>query len=377
MRVLQLISSHGVYGAENMVLSLCAALERLGCQTTLGIFQNAHAVNRDFIDEAARRRLDFVSIPCRGRIDRETVIAIRRTADARHTQVLHTHGYKADIYGYVAMARASIPLVSTCHNWTNRTRSVTFYGLLDRVVLRRYQGVIAVSSGVAESLRRFGVSEQRTHIINNGVDVCRFQAIQTSSTNRETTNGRCRGTRIGFVGRLSKEKGPEFFVRAAQALRTRLPEAEFILYGNGPEEEMLQVLVSDLGLRRTVQFKGHINDPSSIYSSLDIVVLPSLQEGLPMTLLEALASGKAVVATKVGEVPSVIHDSTMGILVQPGDLSSLGDAIATLAENPELRYRLGAKGRLRVAESYSADAMGRRYLDIYEGVSDHWAAQCR
>jgi glycosyltransferase involved in cell wall biosynthesis len=170
---------------------------------------------------------------------------------------------------------------------------------------------------------------------------------------------------VGYVGRLSPEKGVDRLLQAAALVLARRPNTKFILAGSGPEDARLKRMAETLGLTKNVTFLSQVDEVSEVYASLDMVVLPSLTEGLPLMVLEALAAKRAVVATNVGAVPQVIIDGETGLLVAPGDVNALAAGIERLMEDSSLRNRLASRGHSLVAQSYSVNVMTAGYLALY------------
>ena len=173
---------------------------------------------------------------------------------------------------------------------------------------------------------------------------------------------------VGFVGRLVPEKGGALLMRAAQQVLAVYPNAMFVLVGEGPAHQEWKALAGELGIGKQVVFAGVRDDMSEVYASFDIAVLPSLIEALPMCLLEAMAAGKPVIATRVGAVPRLVVDVQTGLLLEPGDLNALATAIIRLLGNPDLACQLGQNGRAHVAQHFSAEAMAKSYIGMYEQV---------
>ncbi len=365
MKILQLISSGGFYGAENALMNLSIALDRLGCESIVGVFQNAHRPNNEVADFARRQGLRVVEIPCRGRADWGTVRAIRNCIRECAIDLVHSHGYKSNLYGYAAVRPLGVPIVATCHNWTRQSASLRLYETLDRLALRRFSRVVAVSATVAESLRSAGVAPERITAIDNGVDLERFAGASEDFARGIEKNSRLVA---GMVGRLVPEKGPEYFLRAAAQLTASFPEALFVLVGEGPARPRLEQLARELKIERQVIFTGQRDDLPSVYAAMDVFVLPSLNEGMPMTILEAMAAGKPVVATRVGAVPQLVAEGETGFLVEPKDVEELKDAMAMLLGDAGLRARCGANGHNKVKRDYSSQTMANKYLDLYHEV---------
>lgn len=362
MTVLHLISSAGYYGAENMLLTLVRALRVLGVQSVIGAFRNAQNPHLEVLEFAARENVPAEVISCNGRIDLKTVHSIRQCLDRHSARIVHSHGYKADLYGYFAIHGQKTPIAATCHNWTNDTRWVQWYGRCDRWILRRFPVVTAVSPSVATALRQAGVCSQNIRVIPNGIDVDPFAAPRPV-----VLPAIRRGVRvIGTAGRLVPQKGLLDLVAAAPAVLARFPETQFLIAGDGPQRQVLERAVQDAGMTHAFVFAGTRNDMPGVYSAMDIFVLPSVNEGMPMTVLEAMAAGLPIAASRVGAIPEVIRDGESGRLFSPGDRAGLTRSLLDLLENSTTRARMGAAGRTRVTEEYSSLAMARKYSGIYE-----------
>jgi len=372
MKTLQLISSAGHYGAENMLLNLAKSLERLGCTSVLGVFENLHRPNTEIAEHARQVGLQTVAIRCQGRADREAVRAIRSHIETQRIDLVHTHGYKADIYGYAAARTLPTPLIATCHNWTGASVSLRLYAPLDRWALRRFHRTVAVSEGVAAALRRGGVAPDKITTIRNGVDVAVFSAARPTLA---AEIGKGNRLVVGMVSRLVRSKGADYFLRAARDVLCCSPETLFVLVGEGPARKELERLALELGIENKVIFTGQHADMPGVYASLDVFVLPSLNEGMPLTVLEAQAANRAVIASRVGAIPQLIQHRETGLLVEPGDVAGLRNTILELLADASLRAGLAARGQERVREHYSAEGMASRYLSLYQDLLEGRARQ--
>ena len=361
MTTLQLISSGGYYGAENMLVNLARALESLGCHSIVGVFQDSRHSHTEVVDNAARLGIDVEVVPCAGRLDWGAIGRLRRLSKRHRPDVLHAHGYKADIYGYLASWPGSTALVSTCHNWPDPTFIMQTYAALDRIILRKFDRVAAASDGVADILRASGIDDVK--YISNGVDVERFSCPALGL--RSEIAGRNFDRVVGFVGRLVPEKGGALLIEAAERVVSVWPRTLFVFVGEGPARGEWEQCAREHGVAGNVLFLGRRTDMRSVYSCFDILVLPSYVEALPVCLLEAMAASVPVVATRVGCVPKVILPGISGILIEPGDATALCKAVCCLLEDPRLAQTLAYQGRTRVAQHFSAEAMARAYLGLY------------
>jgi glycosyltransferase involved in cell wall biosynthesis len=363
VKVLQLISSGGYYGAENMLLNLCASQQKAGCENSLMLFYNVHVPNVEFYERARRRGLSVRMVHCQGRADWGAVRQIEECIQEDGIDLLHTHGYKADLYGYVAARRSGKPIVATCHNWVGGTAALGIYNRLDRMALKRFQRLAAVSDAVAQRLLDSGVAAKKIRTIANGIDVEQFErALPSPALDFEGNKV------VGMVARLDLQKGFEYLLRAARELCPSFPALKIVIVGEGPDRQAIESMIQQFGLQSNVFLAGQHSDMPAIYAAMDIFVLPSLNEGLPMTILEAMAASRPVIATRVGAIPSVIKDGETGLLVDPGDVNGLQDALARLLTDSDFCRSIGSAGHDWVSRNYTSEAMALKYREMYDEV---------
>jgi glycosyltransferase involved in cell wall biosynthesis len=365
VKVLQLISSGGYYGAENMLLNLVGGDESTISQNVLAVFHNRHRPNIDLYERAMQRGVRAELVGCRGRFDWEGVRSVRRLVRSNGIDVIHTHGYKADLYGHAAARLEGKPVVATCHNWLAGGPVLGAYNFLDRIALRHFDAVSAVSQSVADKLVSFGVRRERISVIPNGVDLRGFDAgLRAAERPPQPRKEQV----IGIVARLDLQKGFEYLLGALRRLRDTFPGLRLLAVGEGPDRAAIEALVTEHGLNDVVTLAGQQSDMPAMYASMDLFVLPSLNEGLPMTLLEAMAASRPVIATRVGAVPTVIRNGETGLLIEPADEAELMGAIGALLRDPELCQRLAQGARAHVAQNYTAAAMIQKYRELYQVV---------
>jgi glycosyltransferase involved in cell wall biosynthesis len=331
----------------------------------LGIFSNSANPNLQLHECALQEGIESHLISCRGQLDRTVPASVRALVASTGADLVHAHGYKADVYGYLAMRGSRTPLVSTCHNWLDDDRFVWMYGLVDRLVLRRYNAVTAVSETVKQRLIDSGVPPARIHFIRNGIDLRPFEAAVPSLRDPSLELG---ALLVGWVGRLSREKGPDLFLRAVAKMHSEFPDARFVLVGEGPDRTELERLIGELGIGDRVQLQGRRTDMPAVYASFDMMVSSSRREGLPMAILEGMASGLPWVATSVGAVPIVVRDGQTGVLVLPDNVEVLAKGLARMMRNTEERARMGIAARRLTESEFSAERMTEEYLRVYSGA---------
>lgn len=363
--VLFLISSEGYFGAENMLVTQAASLSRLGCRCIVGAFCDARFHHTEVADRARAQGLSVERVACAGRCDWGAVTRIRELLAEYSVDILHPHGYKADLYAYAAAWPHRTALVATSHNWPSPLWSMRAYAVLDRRVLRGFDRIVVVSDHVADMLQRSGIPAGKVQTIFNGVQIERFWPAHPTLRDEFASGDE---TLVGFVGRFVPDKGGAILLRAAQKVLSARASTKFVLVGDGPCRQEWESLGDQLGIRNQVTFAGVRQDMPGVYASFDLLVLPSLLEAMPMCVLEAMAACKPVIATRVGAVPKLVVPEYTGMLVEPGDIDGLSAAIVQLLGDPERAHRLGENGRARVSEHFSADSMAMRYLELYREV---------
>jgi glycosyltransferase involved in cell wall biosynthesis len=363
--ILFLISSEGYYGAENMLVTLACNLSRLSSCCVIGVFSDHRFQHSEVGEQARRQGLTVETVSCEGRADWQTVRQIRKLMVKHNANILHPHGYKADLYAYAAVWPNRAALVATCHNWPSKLLSMRVYAALDKLVLRRFHKVVGVSDFASDIVRRWGTAPNKVSTIPNGVDIERFERAAPTLRN-EIASENC--SLVGFVGRLVPDKGGAVLLRAAQQVLSIHRDTKFVLIGEGPARKEWEALATHLGVDGRVVFTGVREDMPEVYASLDMLVLPSVNESMPMCLLEAMAAGIPVIATRVGSIPKLILQEQTGLLLEAGDVKGLAAAILRLLRNPHQARRLRENARVHAAQCFSARAMAESYMDVYEQV---------
>ena len=287
-------------------------------------------------------------------------------------QIIHTHKYKDTILAGPAAKLCSIPhVVRTVHGLPEpfeglQAFKMSLYEAIERAV-HRYcvNSIIGVSSQIE---RRYKAEGEVTRVtcIRNGIDL-EGKPVQTDrGRTRKDLGVDSETCLIGTVGRLTPVKGIPYLLEAARILLRQGTKVKIVVVGDGSIRLDLMRQTRDLGISENVVFLGHREDTDELLQALDIFVLPSLSEGIPMALLEAMAASRAVVASRVGGIPEIVEDGFEGFLVEPMDVDSLAERCRRLIESPDAARTMGEQARKRVERDFSSTAMADRVASVYK-----------
>jgi len=330
-----------------------------------------------FNEGRLEKEIDALGVPVRvfpenrwgsGKIFLELVREFKKS----NIRIIHTHKYKDTILAAPAAKLCGIPhVVRTVHGLREpfeglQAFKMNCYEAIERTV-HRYcvDSTIGVSSQIERKYKAEG-EVSRVTCIRNGIDL-EGKSVQTDRWRTRKELGIDSETcLIGTVGRLTPVKGIAYLLQAARILLRQGANVKVLVVGDGNIRQDLMTQTHDLGITQNVVFLGHREDTDALLLALDIFVLPSLSEGIPMALLEAMAACRAVVASRVGGIPEIVDDGIEGFLVEPMDVDSLAERCRLLIESPDVAKKMGEQGRKRVERDFSATAMADRVASVYK-----------
>lgn len=229
---------------------------------------------------------------------------------------------------------------------------------------RRVDGVVAISRSVLDCLSEAGVNGRSIRLIYSGIDPQPFRELPSDEQRANDS------AVIAMLAVLEERKGHRFLLDAARVLKDRGRRIRYVFAGDGSQKGQLQRMVQTLGLREEVSFVGFVKDVPKFLSSIDLLVLPSLYEGLGVAALEGMAAGKPVIATRVGGLAESIVDGETGFLVPPRDGVALADAIERLVADPSMARAMGRKGAARVLSNFTIEQMANQNEAFYYALLD-------
>ncbi len=285
--------------------------------------------------------------------------------------LLHTHGYYADMVGIPVARIKNIPSLSTCHGFIANNRRWRTYNAINRIVLRFASGIVAVSADIKRDLVQSGIRHSKISVLANAVDIGENSG---SSNARRLSNRALNGFQqdefvVGFVGRLSAEKGLVNFLKACEILVRNGINLRPLIVGDGPQRMELEDLSRQLHLDKRVLFTGFQEDILQWHACMDVFVLPSLTEGTPMALLEAMASSLPVVASAVGGIPQVVTHGKTGLLFPAGNADEIANSILSIFRDSEMGRHLATNALVHMQETYGIDRWIRRVEAEYQRLS--------
>jgi glycosyltransferase involved in cell wall biosynthesis len=372
VRVLRVIARLNMGGPALHVAYLTAGLAKRGYETTLvaGSLARGEDSMAFVADELGVEveRIDELHREISPLRDAVAIVRLARVIRRVRPHILHTHTAKAGAVGRLAAllagdARPPI-VVHTFHGHVLRgyfdpLRTAGFR-LLERWLATKTTALVAVSPQVRDDLVSLGVApRERFVVVRVGIELEQRVAAERDGrgeSRRVLGIGPDRFA-VGWIGRMTGVKRTDDVLRAFRRLRDRGVDACLCMVGDGPDRPAVERRAHELGLMRDTLFLGYQEEVAPFYAAFDAMILPSINEGTPVSAIEALAAGRPVVATRVGGVPDVVREGEDGFLVEPGDVDALADRLARLAADPELRERLGAAGRARVIPRYSVERL--------------------
>lgn len=359
LKILHIDPERAWGGGEAQVIGLLTYLSRRGHRNHLLCHPDGS------LDQEARRiGIATSPIKIRNDLDLRAFFVLRRLIRTEGCDVVHFHTKRAHALSlglgpgyagakYVVTRRMDYPVRG---NWYHRY-----------LYNRQVDGIVAISKKIAEIMAAGGVRREKIRIIYSGVDPALYAEARMRVSGSDAPV-------IGTVAVLEERKGHRYLLEAAALLKRQGHRLTYHFAGEGSRKDELQGLVQRLGLQEEVHFLGFVSDVPRFLASIDLLVLPSLYEGLGVSVLEAMAAGKAVVASRVGGLPELVEDSVTGLLIPPKDPPALAAAIAGLVSQRNRIKEMGENARERVEQNFTMERMAKQneeyYYELLQGRGD-------
>ncbi|MDD5428223.1 MAG: glycosyltransferase family 4 protein [Candidatus Omnitrophica bacterium] len=364
MKILQVTTHINIGGIANYILSLSEALAAKG----VGVVVASGGGNLE--GEFRLRKIPHMRLNIKTKFEfgPKVILSAFRLANIvrrERIDIIHAHTRVSQVAGLLASLLTGVPYVTTCHGYFKvRSRK-----MIDTWGCR----VIAISDAVRRHLKEdLGVDDGRIRLIYSGVDQYKFTRKYSDEDKADIMRelGLKDAPVVGTIGRLSQVKGQRYLVQAMPDIIAGTGGAQCLIVGDGPEKLALENLAKALSIRDSVYFAPSYVDTPKLLAIMDVFVFPSVKEGLGIALLEAMAAGKACVASDIGGISDIIEDPSYGTLVPVGDIKAIAGSVTALIGDKRLLRDMGNNARRLAAEKFSLDAMRDNVIELYKGVLD-------
>ena len=364
INVLHIIQNSKRGGVQLQLLNLVKTYDRSLIQPTVCCLSYQEDVGRLM----EQRGIDFVALNVRRhyRFSPKLIIALYKLMKSRNIQVVRAHKYSAGIYGRIAAWLAGVPvIINSVHG--NYRKDLRFERrLVNKLLSRITDRIVGMSESIRQDIITYdNIDPAKVIVVRNGVDTELFSPAGTAGSIRNELGLGEDETIIGFIGRLVPAKGLAHLIEAFAELKKQIGGSKLLIVGGGELLEPLSNMVSEKGLKDDVVFTGERADIPQLLAAMDILVMPSIAEGLPNALLEAMAAARPVIVTSAGGMGEIIQDGINGLVVPVGDEAALLRGLVKLAKDRSFARELGAAARQGIENKYSIRATARAWEDLY------------
>ena len=374
IKVLQFICPSGLFGAEMWVLALAKHLDPKEVSCRLAVSHESTSQSLELFERFGKLGLNADKIRMKGKFDFRAIAKLKALVQHEQIDVLHTHGYKSDILGLLAARMADIRVLSTPHGFENvKDLKLQAFIKVGNLALRHFDRVAPLSKRLVEDMARIRVPEHKIRFIRNGVDL--------QEVNQELQRPFEPGLRseekksIGYVGQLSHRKNLGDMIDAFALFCRDHDNVRLLLVGDGPERIELQQKANTLECGDRIEFLGYRSDRLRVVKEMDLFCMTSSLEGIPRSLMEAMAMRVPVVAYEIPGVDKLILDGQTGLLAPFGDKAALKNCWERLLGDGQLSKTLAKNGRNHVEKNFSAERMAAEYAQLYRELLNRESPQ--
>ena len=369
--VIHMISPEGVYGAENVVINLSQELIRNNVNSIIGVIHQNQPNQIQIIQTAEKLGIKTVEFVQKHSFDLSIIYQFFQFLKKKKIHIIHSHGYKATIFCFISSVLKKIPMTVTCHLWySGKNPKLKLYHLIEAFLMRFLPVNIAVSDDVLMDIKKHGVKENNIKIIYNGINLINYPHQSKIATNEffnsfGITN---KDFVIGTIGRLEEQKAQHYLIKAVATVKNKKPNIKCFIVGDGSLRNFLSKKVKELNLENNLFIVGYRNDCLNILDRFDLFILTSLKEGLPMVLIEAMATKTPIISTPAGQINNIIKHRHNGIIIEHKNIDQLPDAIIELSETPDYGKTISDNALAYFYDNLSSKKMSSRYIDVYKSI---------
>lgn len=374
IKVLHFIDSDGVYGAERVILNLSDELRKSSeFISVVGCIVSDLNQDNALYDAAIAKGIEAIKIPISNSKLIGDLPKAAKLLKQSEIDLIHSHGYKPSVYGFIIKLLSKVQIMATCHLWfepKSGPLKMRFMIMLEKFFYRWYPLIVTVSEPIKRVLVQNNIPSDKVFVVENGVEITHDNALDSHQLKKELNIDNDTFVILN-VGRLSKQKAQADLITAASHLKQFSEKFVLLIVGEGPLSCALNDQMKQLDLEQQVKLLGYREDIKALLSIADVFALPSLDEGMPMALLEAASASVPIVTTLVGDISKLIIDGETGIVIPFEKPELLADAIKKIWNNPEKAENIASAARKRMAERYSNQVMGEKYSKLYHYLLNH------
>jgi len=373
-KILHFIDSGGLYGAESVILNLSREMQTDDTYTpVVGCIVSHPDEISDLYDKTIEFGVDALKLVIRNSFLFVDIPRAARRLKKNGISLIHSHGYKPSVFGFLIRLATGIPIIATCHLWFLQEKipvKMRVMIMLELLSYRLFSTIVAVSRAIKVILVEHGVAENKIEMIKNGIVLSDYSSLSDKIVDQLRKDLQLKHGEFCFlnVARLTHQKAQCHIVSVARMLKEAGEKVKFFIVGEGPLRDDLQQQIIDNGVQDCVRLLGFRQDVNDLLQVADVFILPSIDEGMPMALLEAVASKTPILATPVGDITKLIQDGRSGVIVKVDDIDDLFDGALRLISSAELRQSCAEFAWEKMHKEYSSLAMYRSYIEIYDGI---------
>jgi glycosyltransferase involved in cell wall biosynthesis len=363
--ILHYIETGGPGGAETILLNIAGNIDRQQYHSRVVLHKSDWLFN-----QLSKHEIETEIIPSKYSWDISFLIKFIGYCRRHKIDLIHSHLFGANLYGCLAGAILRIPVIATFHNELFFLgRSEKFLAIKSFIIRRFASRMVFVAMYMKRDYADHSMyPENKSLVIYNGIELMDDKEDFDSSVLRRELGISDHDLLVGHVANFRAPKGHRYLLEAASLVCDKIPGVRFLLIGeegDGTIKREIEDIIAEKDLRDNIKLLGFRKDVVDLLRIIDVFVLSSISEGLPLSVIEAMASGKPVVATEVGGLSEIVVQDQTGYLVEPGNPAALADRLVTLLENRDLRNRMGRAGRAIVEDRYSLKVMIDSYQNLY------------
>ncbi len=358
-----LIGSSGLYGAERWILAFFRGINGYGIKFSLINFIEDKENPSDIVRATQKLNVLAFDYPTGGRFNPMAGIRFGLWAQKNSVKILHCHGFKADAIGLIASIIAKCKVITTPHGWSlEKDLKLKIYEKFDRFLFNFMDNILPLSHQLYSDIVRKKQLAKKTKLILNAVDIAEIDSIDKPSRSDQGV------FLIGYIGQLIERKNLSLLLKAIKLLSTKRNKFRLIVIGNGYLQSCLEEEVMRLEIGLYVKFYGFRKDALKLLKSLDLFIIPSLMEGIPRCVMEAMAANVPVVASNIPGNKELINHGETGLLFNPYNMDELVERITYIMDNKEETALMIKKARKRIEEQHSNFRMFKEYTNIYNSL---------